>query len=275
MLNCVKECIMTSQCRGFNYRHDWLVCDLLGETTNIVSETGCIFSDIATWPKVMAGECRQHSCKNGERCIFNGQNQLCEKSYCIEAPVVKNAVSTERFGVYRNVGAGVKFKCDDGYNIIGWPYSVCLPSGEWENKFSCVVEETGTCPDEWILHNEHCYFFAWEELTWSQAKDNCKEKNSDLVKIEDENEELWIEGLMPDSKIWIGANDIENEGRWIWSSDNTTLQYFPWRSGQPDNYNNEEHCAQIFSDKDGGWNDIGCSERLSFTCERNAILYML
>lgn len=77
---------------------------------------------------------------------------------------------------------------------------------------------------------------------------------------------------MVDSNIWIGANDIENEGRWIWSSDNTTVHYFPWRSDQPDNFHSEEHCAHIFSDKEGGWNDLHCSGRLFFTCERNAIL---
>ncbi|CAG2212485.1 unnamed protein product [Mytilus edulis] len=120
MLNCVKECIMTSQCIGVNYRYDWLMCDLLRDTKHIISETGCIFRDIATWPKV---------------------SKYCDMALdCAEVPVVNKAVSTERFGVHRNIGAGVKFKCEDGYTISGWPYSICLPSGEWEIHFFCEAE---------------------------------------------------------------------------------------------------------------------------------------
>lgn len=71
-------------------------------------------------------------------------------------------------------------------------------------------------------------------------------------------------------KMWTGANDIENEGQWIWTSDNTTLQYARWNPEQPDNFNREEHCVVIYYD--GGWNDIVCSERLIFTCEKNVNL---
>ncbi|CAG2249554.1 CD206 [Mytilus edulis] len=59
-------------------------------------------------------------------------------SVCVDSPYSLNAVSAERFGPYRNIGAAVKFKCKHNYEMNGKPYSQCLPSMQWENWFSCV-----------------------------------------------------------------------------------------------------------------------------------------
>lgn len=55
LLNCVKECMMTSNCTSINYRTNWNCCDVIGELVlgqQLYKEPGCIHSMISTWPKV-------------------------------------------------------------------------------------------------------------------------------------------------------------------------------------------------------------------------------
>jgi hypothetical protein len=63
LLNCVKECMMTSNCTSINYRTNWSCCDVVGALAlgqQLYKEPGCIHSMISTWPKV---------CKNMAVCI--------------------------------------------------------------------------------------------------------------------------------------------------------------------------------------------------------------
>jgi hypothetical protein len=35
---------------------------------------------------------------------------------CKDLPAVRNATCVERFGLYRNIGRGSKFKCNEGFS---------------------------------------------------------------------------------------------------------------------------------------------------------------
>jgi hypothetical protein len=55
LLDCVKECFMTSQCTAINYRRNWYLCDINMDSTidvDFVKETGCVYSRIDTWTQV-------------------------------------------------------------------------------------------------------------------------------------------------------------------------------------------------------------------------------
>ena len=43
--------------------------------------------------------------------------------------------------------------------------------------------------------------------------------------------------IMGDGKyLWIGINDIQTEGTWVYSSNSATIPYVhPWREGEPNN----------------------------------------
>ncbi|CAC5396822.1 unnamed protein product [Mytilus coruscus] len=53
MIDCVRECLVTSQCKGINYRPDWQMCDVVGEiiSKDLGPEDGCVHSNISTWPE--------------------------------------------------------------------------------------------------------------------------------------------------------------------------------------------------------------------------------
>ena len=54
LLKCVQECVKTSNCTAVNYRKNWKLCDILGESKNdkLEDENGCIYSEISTWKTV-------------------------------------------------------------------------------------------------------------------------------------------------------------------------------------------------------------------------------
>lgn len=53
-------------------------------------------------------------------------------------PEIQNAVCTETFGLYRNLGTGISFKCKDGLALIGRPFAVCTENREWKILFCCI-----------------------------------------------------------------------------------------------------------------------------------------
>ncbi|CAG2223136.1 unnamed protein product [Mytilus edulis] len=76
LLECVKECLVTSQCIGINYRKAWPLCDVVGRSTEALSkETGCLYSDITTWSKDLAGHCKDKTCNAGKHCKLDDTGQ--------------------------------------------------------------------------------------------------------------------------------------------------------------------------------------------------------
>ncbi|XP_072181990.1 alpha-N-acetylgalactosamine-specific lectin-like [Diadema setosum] len=61
-------------------------------------------------------------------------------------------------------------------------------------------------------------------------------------------------------RLWIGINDIAEEGEFVWS-DGSNASYQNWRPNQPDNYRGQEDCVQIglAHVSRNEWNDIDCN----------------
>lgn len=68
---------------------------------------------------------------------------------------------------------------------------------------------------------------------------------------------------------WIGASDVANEGKWVWSNGKQVTTNF-WAKGEPNNSGRAEHCALFVPDKEGrisGWEDHYCGEDHAYACE--------
>ncbi|XP_029904973.1 CD209 antigen-like protein C isoform X2 [Myripristis murdjan] len=151
----------------------------------------------------------------------------------------------------------------------GNPLQTCLNNvTQLQMKIDRLEEEkkemvSHICPDGWTYFNSSCYFKSSESKNWNESRQDCLGKGADLVIINsrEENSFLKNSGLT----AWVGLSDLETEGEWKWV-DGSSLSYKYWAKGQPDDYGGED-CGEVRPTRDG-WNDLPCSERLQWICEK-------
>lgn len=119
--------------------------------------------------------------------------------------------------------------------------------------------------------NGHKYFLT-PEMSWESAQAWAKKKGGNLVTINDEKENQWlVENFMTleTSFLWIGINDLEKEGDFVWISGEKST-YFNWAQGEPNNNIEQggEHfgtlngIANPFDRSVGTWSDAPARAKL-------------
>ena len=66
--------------------------------------------------------------------------------------------------------------------------------------------------------------------------------------------------------MWIDGQDSAQEGTFRWMTTGEAFSYTHWYQGEPNNVNNED-CAHMMWDGNGGWNDAPCSFGFGAVCE--------
>ena len=103
----------------------------------------------------------------------------------------------------------------------------------------------------------HAYFVSKEILQWPEAKKQCELNGGHLVTISDKNENVMAAkaAFMKKSDVWIGLNDIANDGHWVWVT-GESVTYVHWALGEPNNQMGEDYVVvRYYGDNFGKWND--------------------
>nr|BAP16791.1 lectin [Heterodontus japonicus] len=111
----------------------------------------------------------------------------------------------------------------------------------------------------------YCYQVFNEPQSWPEAEAYCKKvvPGGHLVSIHGKEQNMFIAEMFG-TQIWIGFNDRQTEGDFIWT-DNSSIKYVNWNDGEPNN-SGDEDCAEM--QVSGGWNDLPCSSiKLAFVCQ--------
>lgn len=172
------------------------------------------------------------------------------------------------------------------------------------------------CDDNWEEFGESCYQFNRNVVNWFQAAEHCRRQDAHLVTVESTEENTFLVnqlqsidlaryfvisfhrlnsnnynyngGSYYDSYgyhaysldfcvVWIGYNDLYQEGTWQWVDSDTTENFNYWDGGQPDNGNNNgnngyqglEHCAHYgHPNTTMRWADVNCNVFGTFICEK-------
>uniref|UniRef100_A0A3B4BWA3 C-type lectin domain-containing protein n=1 Tax=Pygocentrus nattereri TaxID=42514 RepID=A0A3B4BWA3_PYGNA len=166
-------------------------------------------------------------------------------------------------------------------DVFGW-WTILSPAATLRClKTPC--QKCALCGEGWRLFGVKCYNFSTDKLNWTMSRDYCAEKGGHLVIITSQAEQDFVSSGVHDN-YWIGLNDLETEGKWMWVNNQTLTEtgvtFWYERHGQPnepDNWTEEdpsgENCAKLdYSDK---WFDASCRERKKFICENAIILIVI
>ncbi len=117
------------------------------------------------------------------------------------------------------------------------------------------------------------YHFVNQKKNWTEAQRYCREKHTDLVTINDIQEQNDINQVINSvsDHVWIGLKDT-----WIWSLSDPDFyrrdesQYRNWEQS-PKQPSGEGDCVYM---KDGRWHDIKCNSQKHFICYNGKISCM-
>lgn len=124
------------------------------------------------------------------------------------------------------------------------------------------------------------YRLSRRGLAWREALSSCQASGMSLATIysADHNTRINEEVrkyVNSSARLWIGANDVEQEGQWSWVG-TTALKppsgvsgaWSPWAAGSPNNGNGgAEHCAAVgTAGEPDAWDDWPCSSQFPYLC---------
>ncbi|XP_047455687.1 uncharacterized protein LOC125016945 [Mugil cephalus] len=100
--------------------------------------------------------------------------------------------------------------------------------------------------------------------SYEEAKTYCREMFADLATINNRADMSNLITLVSSAtaRAWIGL-EIGDVWLWHWSLSDQNLDFFNWKSGEPQ-VTNEEACAAM--DQHGEWFESDCSTRRNFVC---------
>ncbi|XP_058262267.1 CD209 antigen-like protein A [Hemibagrus wyckioides] len=120
----------------------------------------------------------------------------------------------------------------------------------------------------WLIFSSSFYYFSTVEKGWTDSREDCLKKGSDLVIIRSSEEQEYIIKQLGEKKAWIGLNYNVSESDWKWV-DSSALSKTYWAKGEPNNNGGNEQCVEIWTYTDlNGWNDVNCNNKKNWICEK-------
>ncbi|XP_061441866.1 LOW QUALITY PROTEIN: macrophage mannose receptor 1-like [Rhineura floridana] len=132
------------------------------------------------------------------------------------------------------------------------------------------------CPDDWSPSDERNLCFKAflrddNKKSWADAQSFCRAMGGELLSISSSREERSLQRYLSSqgfssSHFWLGLNYISPTEGFSWS-DGSPFGYTNWEYGEPNNYNEIEHCAELNANFRMRWNDIHCEDLHNWICQ--------
>ncbi|KAK3532265.1 hypothetical protein QTP86_014015 [Hemibagrus guttatus] len=121
-----------------------------------------------------------------------------------------------------------------------------------------------------MYFNSSIYYISNEEKNQTKSRQDCSEREADLVIINSTEEQEFISKLLCNRKAWLGLNDRGAEGEWKWF-DNTPLTTGYWGHSEPNSKAGDEDCVITgeMSDPVWNWADYPCDYEFFWICEKD------
>jgi hypothetical protein len=104
--------------------------------------------------------------------------------------------------------------------------------------------------------------------SYSVARASCQAQGGDIANVLTSGETNVIISRFPSLTLWIGINDKDTEGTYVWES-GAVSAYSNWQSGEPNNGGyGQQDCAALVVDAGGTWDDIECTSSFLSLCTK-------
>lgn len=104
-----------------------------------------------------------------------------------------------------------------------------------------------------------------QKRTWQEAQDFCKAIGGNLMSIHS-SQDLSNAPFHTSNPVWIGLSSLGTNEGFTWT-DGSPFGYENWGYGEPNNHNNNEHCAEIQFYYGRHWNDRHCESYNDWICQ--------
>ncbi|KAG5261363.1 hypothetical protein AALO_G00303580 [Alosa alosa] len=156
-------------------------------------------------------------------------------------------------------------------NKIGEEYVVMKEHGKWHD-FMCSHSFPFICYD---VNHDPCittggnstHVLVTERKNWADAQRYCRENHTDLACVRNQTENDKIEDVRGSRGAWIGLF----RDAWEWS-DGSSSSFRHWNTGEPNDVDGKEFCAEIQNASGARWNDRGCYHRSHFICSEDKLV---
>ncbi|KAM6935467.1 uncharacterized protein PEZ65_005820 [Lycodopsis pacificus] len=144
-----------------------------------------------------------------------------------------------------------------------------ISRAQWSINAYCPktnnVRHCNACQDGWKHTSPSCYVTRdgpHDEITWEEARANCRGRNADLVVVQTQQEKGVVNGYSYGSyAYWIGLRVEEGKWKWINGSDLTQTSWI----GDP----TKGHCAVSIQNQ--GWTSVMCEDKKRWICKQEAL----
>lgn len=148
---------------------------------------------------------------------------------------------------------------------------ICLKELYADRHDPVVVSYTilgEVCKPGWSYFGGMCYFTSQSCKTWTESQKDCKSYGGNLVRIRNQEENVYVQHRLNGGKGWIGLNDRTKEGTFEWADDQQ-INFTYWAANQPNNFNNEDCVHTLGVLHRFMWNDVGCDSCHNYTCSED------
>ena len=121
------------------------------------------------------------------------------------------------------------------------------------------------CKPGWSYFNGICYSTSQSCKNWTDAQKTCQAYSANLITVRNQEENVYIQHRLNGAKGWIGLNDMEIEGTFVWA-DNKTNNFTYWAKNQPNDLNNQDCVHTLGVRHSFMWNDVSCGTCYNYTC---------
>uniref|UniRef100_A0A4W5L1V1 Macrophage mannose receptor 1 n=1 Tax=Hucho hucho TaxID=62062 RepID=A0A4W5L1V1_9TELE len=128
-----------------------------------------------------------------------------------------------------------------------------------------------SCPSGWspAAKRNVCYKLhkkvTENKKSWSEAREFCKAIGGDLMSIHSATD-LNSSPYHSSDGAWIGLSNLDPNAGFVWA-DGSAFGYENWGFGEPNNYNDNEKCAEVQFYYGRHWNDRHCDAYNDWICE--------